>query len=120
MAAFKKSANPELAAAFLEFANQAEQQEAFASASNFLPTRNDLIEKGVTYPDRQEDMDVFIADLRRTPAATFATVAHPAFSGSAKSLVDEMSKVVAGQGDAKTAVQTVSKTIEKLVAETAS
>ncbi|MBZ2199142.1 ABC transporter substrate-binding protein [Occultella gossypii] len=117
MAAFSASENPALAAAFIEFMNNTESQEAFVAASSFLPTRADLAEDGVTYPDRQADMDVFLADLVRTPDVTFAANADPAFSGSATALITAMDEVVAGQSDLPTALTGLQGEIEALVAE---
>jgi alpha-1,4-digalacturonate transport system substrate-binding protein len=104
MAALSKSDTPDLAAAYIKFANDAKQQAAFAGAAHFLPTRKELVERGVDYPSRGEDMAVFLADVKRTPAEDYTTVASAAFGTSAKALVDEMSKVVAGQQDVATAV----------------
>jgi alpha-1,4-digalacturonate transport system substrate-binding protein len=103
-AALQKSDTPDLAAAYIKFANSTQQQAAFAGSALFLPTRKDLVEKGVTYPQRNEDMATFLADVRRTPAEGYTTTASPAFGASARALVDEMSKVVAGQQNVAQAV----------------
>lgn len=97
MAAFSESSNPALAVEFLRFMNETENQEVFLKASGSLPTRVDLAETGVTYPDsRQAGMDVFIADLARTPTFGYEANASPAFAGSATAFVNEISEVVAG------------------------
>jgi alpha-1,4-digalacturonate transport system substrate-binding protein len=108
MAALAQSDTPDLAAAFIEFSNSKERQATFAGEALFLPTRKDLIEEGgVTYPQRAEDMAAFLADVQRTPEENYGTATSPAFGVSARTLVDEMSKVVAGQIDVATAVETV-------------
>jgi alpha-1,4-digalacturonate transport system substrate-binding protein len=117
MAAFEGTKNPVLAAAFVQWMNRPENQTAFAQQSLFLPTRRDLAESGITYPQRSEDMNVFLADITKTPEDTYATVASPAAGIAYNSLRDEISKVVAGQEDVATAVQNVKKATADAVAE---
>ncbi|WP_454293717.1 ABC transporter substrate-binding protein [Salana multivorans] len=105
MAAFSESKNPALAAEFIRFMNETEHQETFLTAAGALPTRADLAESGVTYPDSQQAaMDVFITDLGRTPTFGYAANASPAFAGSATELVNQLSEVVAGNKDLPTAM----------------
>ncbi len=119
MAAFQQSENPALAAEFIRFMNDTENQETFVTTAGALPTRVDLSESGVTYPDEktQATMDVFLADLLVTPDEGFAANANPAFSPSATELVESLSTVVAGQVDLNTALTSLSEAIDALVAE---
>lgn len=119
MAAFEQSENPALAAEFIRFMNQADNQETFVTIAGALPTRTDLSESGVTYADEttQAAMDVFLGDLRVTPEAGFASNANPAFSASATNLVDAVSLVVSGATDLPSALATLSRQIDDLVAE---
>ncbi|MFZ5871969.1 MAG: ABC transporter substrate-binding protein, partial [Actinomycetota bacterium] len=119
MAALAESDTPDLAAAFIEFANSAERQSEFAATAQFLPTRKDLVQEGIDYPSRSEDMATFLADVQRTPEANYSTTSSPAFGASAKALVDEMSKVVAGQQDVATAVEAVKAVTAQNVADLA-
>ena len=52
MVAFSGSDNPELGGAFVEFMNTTETQQALCEGASWLPTRNDLIESGIDYPNR--------------------------------------------------------------------
>lgn len=117
MAALSESSDPALAAEFVRFMNTAENQETFITAGGFLPTRADLTEQGVTYPARQEDMDVFLQDLARTPEVGYAAAADPAFTGAATALVDEISEVVAGTKDLPAAVADLQESTQALVEE---
>lgn len=117
MAAFQKSKNPALAAAFVQWMNRVENQTTFAQMSSFLPTRKDLAAKGIAYPQRSDDMNVFLSDVTKTPEDTYATVASPAFGKAADALRAELSKVVAGQQDAATATANVKKLTAAAVAE---
>jgi alpha-1,4-digalacturonate transport system substrate-binding protein len=98
--------------------NTAENQEAMDRGALFLPTRRDLADQGIDYPERNEDMKVFLGDVAKTPQDTYATVSSPAFGGSADVLVDEISKVVAGKEDVAAAVSAVKKETGSLVEET--
>ena len=89
MAAFKDAPEPELAAEFIRFMNTPDAQAAFVASFGALPTRSDLAESGVDYPaDWQDALDVFIADLGRTPTNGYEANGNPAFSPSATALVD--------------------------------
>lgn len=97
MLGFKQSGNPQLAARFIAFMNSRAAQERFATEAKFLPTRKDLIAEGVRYPDRAEDMAVFLADVRRTDPAGFASNYNPGFSPTATAVVKELASAIAGQ-----------------------
>jgi alpha-1,4-digalacturonate transport system substrate-binding protein len=105
MVAFSGSDNPELGAAFVEFMNSTDTQRAIDEGASWLPTRNDLIESGIEYPDRNDDMNVFLADVAATPDDTYLSLASPAFSAGADALRDEIGLVVAGEEDVPTAVE---------------
>lgn len=117
MGAFKGSKNPALGAAFVQWMNRTENQRAFVQQSLFLPTRRDLAQSGIDYPDRSEDMNTFLADVVDTPEDTYATVASPAFGTAANALRGELAKVVAGQEDVATAVENIRKATADALAE---
>lgn len=119
MAALAEGPNPALAAEFIRFMNTAENQEQFIAPSGFLPTRADLSEEGVEYPQRQEDMEVFLQDLERTPELGYEANAAPAFAGAGTELVEEISQVVAGEKDLATAMSDLKESTEALVEELA-
>jgi alpha-1,4-digalacturonate transport system substrate-binding protein len=117
MVAFKSSPNPALSAFFIEYMNNAKNQAAFVTRSGNLPTRVDLTAGHLKYPSRQADMDVFLADLARTPKEGSYANSDPAFTGSGKALLAEMDKVVAGKKKLPAAIADLQKTIESLVKE---
>jgi alpha-1,4-digalacturonate transport system substrate-binding protein len=119
MAALAEGPNPALAAEFIQYMNTTENQETFIAAGGFLPTRADLSEEGVQYPARQEDMEVFLQDLERTPELGYEANAAPAFSGAGTALVDELSRVVAGEKDLSTAMSDLEESTQSLVEELA-
>lgn len=117
MAALAEGENPALAAEFIRFMNTAENQKSFIVAGGFLPTRKDLAEEGVAYPQRQADMDVFLQDLERTPEIGYAANADPAFAGSGTELVNAVSEVVAGKTDLPSALSQLQEKVQALVDE---
>lgn len=107
MVAFSGSDNPELGAAFVEFMNRTEIQQGLCEGASWLPTRNDLIESGIEYPDRNDDVNVFLADVAATPEDTYLSLASPAFDAGATAVVEEIGLVVAGEEDVATAVENI-------------
>lgn len=119
MVAFQASDNPELASGFVEWMNRAENQRSLAEMAAWLPTRVDLIEEGITYPTRSDDMAVFIADVAITPDDTYLSLGSPAFDPSATALVEEIALVVAGEEDVPTAVENIVARSEQALEDTA-
>ncbi len=115
MAAFERSDNPELAAAFVQWMNRTEQQERLVGEALFLPTRQDLVSQGIDYPQRGPDMEVFLADVKRTPEDTYESNAHPAFGATADYLAEEISETLAEEQDVSTAVEDTIAEAEELV-----
>ncbi len=120
MAGFKESHNPKLAAQFIAFMNSKESQTEMCRNALFLPTRKDLIASGIDYPSRKDDMSVFLGDVKRTPQNAYANNYSPAFDGAAKSMVKELSKVMAGQESPDAAVATARKGAEQAVQDAGS
>lgn len=108
--AFERSDNPELAAFFVNWLADTDQQEAQAQAANLLPTRADLSASGVTYPVRGDAMSVFVADIANTPEVTYASTFSPIFGRAATALVDNLQRAVGG-------VLTVEEAVDKLIAD---
>lgn len=112
MVGFADTEEPELTALFLHWMNDAEQQGQFVDASNFLPTRQDLVDEGVDYASRPEDMQVFLEDVQRTPEAAYASAYSPEFSAAATEFVDSFAVVVAGQDDLSAAMEDLASTLD--------
>jgi alpha-1,4-digalacturonate transport system substrate-binding protein len=107
MSVFKDAENPELAAKFVAFMNSKASQEKFATEAGFLPTRTELIESGVDYPNRAEDMKIFLDDAKRTDPSGFASNYSPGFTPTATAIVKELAAAIAGQ-------QSVEDTVNKI------
>ncbi len=109
------SEDPALGAWFVRHLNTAEAQQAYATGANFLPTRTDLTEQGVEYATRQDDMDVFLADVQLTPESAYDAVYDPNFDGAATALVENFSAAVAGQVPLDEAMTTLRSDLDELV-----
>jgi alpha-1,4-digalacturonate transport system substrate-binding protein len=114
MGAFSESDEPELGVYFVDWMNRPENQRKLDQAAFWLPTRTELVDEGIPYTERAEDMKVFLAEVGETPGDTYATTTHPSFNDAADALVQEMDKTVAGQQDVATTVSNVRATLEDL------
>jgi alpha-1,4-digalacturonate transport system substrate-binding protein len=117
LVAFNASKTPDLAAYFLHYLVDTEQLEAMDKAAFWLPTRADLVAKGVKYATRASDMDVFQADAGKTPAAAYGIQSVPTLTGNIyNKLRDLMTEVMAGKITAKQAIQIQSDYIDAQLA----
>ncbi len=115
MVAFKSSKQPTLAAAFVQWMNRTDNQRTVAKTAFWLPTRQDLTDSGIEYPQRGSDMSMFLSQIKATPSDTFAGAFDPAFTQAATTLIAETDKVVAGQENVSTAVNNISEGIDKAI-----
>jgi alpha-1,4-digalacturonate transport system substrate-binding protein len=114
MGAFSESDEPELGVYFVDWMNRPENQQKLDEEAFWLPTRKELVDEGIPYADRAEDMKTFLAEVNRTPQDTYATTTHPSFNEAADTLMQEMDKAVAGQQDVATTVSNVRAQLEEL------
>lgn len=113
MAAFKQTKSPRLAAEFIAFMNSAEAQTTMAQDANFLPTRKDLISSGIKYHTRAADMDVFLADIAKTPNDTYSTTYSPAFSGTAAEIIKQVGRALQNQATPEEAAAAIKQAADK-------
>lgn len=114
MVAFSESDQSELGAYFVDWMNRAENQRKLHEQAFWLPTRTELVEQGLEYSKRGQDMQVFLSDVSRTPLDTYATFTHPRFTEAADMLVAEIDKTVAGQRDVAATVESVRQQLAEL------
>lgn len=107
--AFKASKTPDLAAYLVNYLAQPAQMEEMDKKAFWLPTRKDLVAKGITYPTRVKDMNIYLADIAATPAAAYGIQSVPTLTGNIYNyLRDQMTEVMAGK---ITAAQAIDKQI---------
>jgi len=117
LVAFKASKTPDLAAYFLHYLADSAQTEQMDKNAFWLPTRNDVVAKGVDYPSRQLDMSIYLADTAKTPAAAYGIQSVPTLTGNIyNKLRDLMTEIMAGKITAKQAIQTQTEFIDAQLA----
>ena len=113
MVGFKQGKNVPLAAEFIAFMNSADAQTHMAVEANFLPTRNDLIEKGIQYTNRGDDMKVFLADVALTPEDTYPSNFSPVFGATGREVIAEIGQVMQGDKTAQEASEAIDAVVKK-------
>ena len=105
LVAFNTSKTPDLAAYFANWMAQPAQMEEMDKSAFWLPTRNDLVKKGITYPSRVVDMNYYLADIAATPAMAYGIQSVPTLTANIyNNLRDLMTSVMAGKITAKQAI----------------
>jgi alpha-1,4-digalacturonate transport system substrate-binding protein len=106
LTAFSASKTPDLAAYFVHYLADTAQMEAMDKSAFWLPTRADLVAKGVKYATRSTDMEVFQADAGKTPAAAYGIQSVPTLTALIyNKLRDLMTDVMGGKITAKQAIE---------------
>jgi multiple sugar transport system substrate-binding protein len=86
----KDSQNPELAADFLKFIASEEQMAQFCIDAQFIPVREALVEQGLDYTMRPEQMQVFVEQSSTVPTQMAAEQTMPEFNKINQVLADEL------------------------------
>ena len=106
LTAFSASKTPDLAAYFVHYLADTAQMEAMDKSAFWLPTRADLVAKGVKYATRSTDMEVFQADAGKTPSAAYGIQSVPTLTALIyNKLRDLMTDVMGGKITAKQAIE---------------
>ncbi|WP_141850416.1 ABC transporter substrate-binding protein [Lapillicoccus jejuensis] len=85
-----------LAAAFLEFATQADQMKAFCAGASLLPTRKDLTQSGIDFVKRPELSPIFLGQAQQVKPQDAAQVAQPNMAKIITVLKDQLDKAFIG------------------------
>jgi multiple sugar transport system substrate-binding protein len=67
VAVTRDSKNPELAADFLEYLVSEEEMRRFCVGAQFIPVRKSLVEQGLDYSLRPEQMNLFVEQSTTVP-----------------------------------------------------
>jgi len=90
------TANPELAAAFLDFVTNEAQMLDFCQSSSLLPTRRDLTESGIAFRVRPELAPIFLGQASTVRAEDSSQVASADMSKIITVLQDSLESAFAG------------------------
>ena len=66
----------------------------YASKAMFLPTRKDLVQQGVRYPARNEDMNVFIKGVGQLPPSAYIDNYNLRFGQVANEVRDRVTQAI--------------------------
>ncbi|MBP7495589.1 MAG: sugar ABC transporter substrate-binding protein [Spirochaetales bacterium] len=110
-----KSKNPEKAVQVLEFLGSKESMSEFSSKAMFLPTRKDLLETGVQYPTRNEDMNTFIKGLANLPKSAFTDNYHLRFGPVANEVRDRITQAITGELTVEKALELAEEKAKELL-----
>ena len=103
LVATAKTAQPALAAQFLDFMTGQEPMETFCAGASLLPTRRDLVASGVKFAVRPELSPVFIGQASTVRPGDSGQVASPSMSKIITVLKDQLELAfVGGQSTEKT------------------
>ncbi len=95
--AFKNTKIPDKVARLVEFLGSAGGMAEYAGKAMFLPTRKDLIRKGLTYPARNEDMNVFVKGIGMLPRSAYVDNYSLRFGPVANEVRDRVTQVIVGE-----------------------
>lgn len=107
---------PEAAAAFLKFATDAANMEAFVTAAQFLPVRTDLAARSLPYRLRPEAMDVFVKQAATIPGHMVQTETLPSFARINTKLADELDLAFTSGQDAATTARNIDAAVQPILA----
>ena len=107
---------PDLAAAFLDFATQADSMRSFCQSSSLLPTRRDLAESGIQFDVRPELSPVFTGQAKQVQPGDAAQVASPAMTKIITVLKDQLEEAFVGDRSVADTVAGLSSGIGAAVA----
>jgi alpha-1,4-digalacturonate transport system substrate-binding protein len=95
--AFKNTKAPDKVARLMEFLGSAPAMTEYVSQAMFLPTRKDLISKGVQYPARNEDMNVFVKGVGQLPKSAYVDNYNLHFGPVANEVRDRVTQAITGE-----------------------
>ena len=116
LVATAKTAKGELAAKFLTFMTQADTMNAFCATASLLPTRKDLIDKGIEFAARPELSKIFTGQATTVQASDAAQVASPAMAAINTVLSDNIEQAFVGGRSTQDTIDGITAGITKALA----
>ncbi|MFE1646041.1 ABC transporter substrate-binding protein [Microbacterium sp. P01] len=104
LVATAQTAQPELAASFLEFLTDAPQMSSFCQAASLLPTRADLLNSDLLFDVRPELAPIYAAQASTVQPQDVAQVASPSMSAIIPVLKEQLDLAFTGAQDASATV----------------
>lgn len=112
----RDSPNAEAAADFLKFMANEENMTQFCIDGGFIPVRTSLVEQGLDYEQKPEQMNRFVEQAATVPEKMAREQSIPTFSGVVQLLADQLEAAFkTGQSAEKTA-QNIANGLEEALA----
>lgn len=111
----RDSRNPEAAAAFLRFMVDEENMRDFVSSAQFLPVRRSLVESGIDYAVRPDEMRVFVEMTKTIPEHMVRTVTLPTWGRFNPRLTDELDLAFTSGQSAEETATNIETHVERLL-----
>lgn len=96
LVATAKTRDARLAASFLDFMTQQDSMRDFCAGASLLPTRRDLVKKGIDFAIRPELSPVFVGQASTVQPADSGQVASPSMSKIITVLKDQLERAFIG------------------------
>jgi multiple sugar transport system substrate-binding protein len=109
----KDSQNPELAADFVKFIASDEQMAQFCIDAQFIPVRRTLVEQGLDYTMRPEQMQVFVQQSATVPTKMAQEQTLPEFNKINQVLADELELAFRSGQSPETTAKNIASGIEE-------
>jgi multiple sugar transport system substrate-binding protein len=106
--------NPELAADFLQFLASEEEMERFCIEAQFIPTRTSLVERGLDYSLRPEEMNRFVEQSEAVSPKMAEEQSVPGSSQITQVLGDELELAFRSGQSAEDTAANISDGIEEV------
>ena len=113
--AFKSTKAPDKVARLMEFLGSASAMTEYAGRAMFLPTRKDLISKGVQFPARNEDMNVFVKGVGMLPRSAYVDNYNLHFGPVANEVRDRVTQAIVGELPVEKALETAQTKAKDLI-----
>ncbi|MGH3090265.1 MAG: ABC transporter substrate-binding protein [Rubrobacteraceae bacterium] len=114
VAVTRDSKNPELAADFLKYLVSVEEMENFCVDAQFIPARASLVERGLDYSLRPEEMNLFVEQSTVVPEAMAAEQTVPESSQITQVLGNELELAFRAGQSARQTARNISVGIERI------
>ncbi|RLV47767.1 sugar ABC transporter substrate-binding protein [Nocardioides mangrovicus] len=116
LVATAKTKRPGLAASFLAHVTGEDQMRAFCERASLLPTRRDLVAKGIRFQVRPDLSRVFLGQAGVVRASDSGQVASPSMSGIISVLQDQLEQTFVGDQATAAALSGMTSGIAKALA----
>lgn len=114
VAVTRDSRNPELAADFLKHLVSEEEMERFCVGAQFIPVRKSLVERGLDYSLRPEDMNLFVEQSTTVPEKMAREQTVPNASQITQVLGNELEQAFKTGQSAEETARNISEGIERI------